>query len=136
MSMRVEGYAPVPGTPGTIPIYSWWNSVINDNYALTAGPNAPASNYQAPVFNSGALFATQVAGTTPCSTWWSVARNDWLTVCTAAGTAYAQQNGYALGNATIGYAYTNAPFTGAGFTNGVTAPTMAQWMRALDLLIL
>ncbi len=126
----------MPGTAGTLPIASWWNSVINDNYALTAGPNPPASNYQAPIFNSGALFATQVAGTVPCSTWWSGARDDWLTVCSAAGTKYAQQNGYTLGNATIGYAYTSAPFASNGATSGVTAPTMAQWARALDLVLL
>jgi hypothetical protein len=45
VALRVEGYLPVSGGVGTIPIYSWWNPIILDNYALTNGPNPPTGDY-------------------------------------------------------------------------------------------
>ncbi len=102
VSLRIEGYVPADNTPGTVPISAWWNPSISDNYALTNSAAALA-NYQHADFADGSLFTSQQAGTTNCSTWWSQPRQDWLTVCSAAGVSYAQRYGYTLGNATIGW---------------------------------
>lgn len=135
---RIEGYIPEDGAASTVPIQSWWNPIILDNYALTNSLVSP-SGYSKAVFSDGSLFASQQPGTTNCSSWFSSARMDWLTVCSAQGVQYAQRNGYTLGNATIGWAYIDAPLMKKRATakarDNTTPPTLAQWSRALDLII-
>jgi alpha-glucosidase (family GH31 glycosyl hydrolase) len=128
--VRIEGYLPSPSTEGTIPLNDFWNNNYGDNYASTSSQTP--SGYVTANFQDGAVFASPMAGTVALQTWWSAARKDWLTVASPAGVQYAQQNGYVLGNGTIGYAYTNSPPPVE--ESSTTAPTMAQWARAYALV--
>ena len=136
---RIEGYVPTAGTPGTVLLFDYWNSKIDDNLA-TVEANAP-SGYQAAIFTNGAVFSQSATGLVPLQLFWSDSRMDSLTVASVAGVAYAKANGYVLQNATLGYVYENSPLNGGEFESderltSVTPPTTAQWNRALALLSL
>ncbi len=127
--LRIEGYLPSGSSQGTIALSDYWNSNFEDNLASTS--SAP-SGYSPAVFGDGAVFAptSQIAGTVALQTWWSEARKDWLTVASAAGVQYAKDNGYMLGNATIGFVFQRMPLV----LDSVTPPTTDQWARSYALL--
>ncbi len=127
--VRIEGYIPSSSTSGTVNLIDYWNSNINDNFATT-NTTTPAG-YARSIFADGVVFASQQAGTVPLQTWWSAGRRDWLTVASQAGIKYANNHGYVLGNANVGYVFNSQPLN---VQDSVTTPTMAQWSRAMDLL--
>ena len=97
-----------------------------------------ASGYQSAIFTDGVVFSSAGAGLVPLQAWWSQERNDWLTVASPEGVAYAKANNYTLDNATLGYVYATSPdgVNVAQGTEAVTPPTMSQWNRATSLLLL
>lgn len=103
--LRIEGYQPKAGTPGTIPLNDFWNPTATDNYATT-GTSAP-SGYEPAAFGDGLVFASQQPGTVPLKLYYN--GHDMLTVASPQGIDYANQNKYKLLNSTLGYVYSNPP---------------------------
>lgn len=129
--VRIEGFRPSSSAPGTVRLFDYWNGNIMDNYATT-NSSVPAG-YTKAIFADGVVFAQrQPSGTVPLQTWWSAGRRDWLTVASEAGIAYANQNGYVLGNQQVGFVFNSQPLN---VMDAVTTPTMAQWTRAYSLLV-
>uniref|UniRef100_A0A6B2KX16 DUF5110 domain-containing protein n=1 Tax=Arcella intermedia TaxID=1963864 RepID=A0A6B2KX16_9EUKA len=124
--LRIEGYQPKSGTPGTIPLNDYWNPSITDNYATTQ-TSTPAG-YSPASFNNGIVFKDSVANTVPLSLYWSSQRQDMLTVASAEGIQYAKTNNYTLVTAVLGYVYSSPP-TPNGFTL-----VYNRWAYSLQLL--
>jgi hypothetical protein len=127
--VRIEGFVPSSASPGTVPLFDYWNANIMDNFATTN--SSTPSGYSSAIFSNGVVFAARQAGTVPLQTWWSASRRDWLTVASDAGVKYAQSHGYVLGSPSVGFVFNSQPLN---IQDSVTTPTLAQWSRAIDLL--
>jgi hypothetical protein len=76
--VRIEGFAPSSASSGTVALVDDWNSNINDNLATT-NTSLP-TGYSRAIFPDGSVFSgAGTSGTVPLQTWWSAARQDWLT---------------------------------------------------------
>ena len=109
-TMWIEGYQPLPGTPGAIPLNDYWSVTLQDNWTTTSS-TAP-SGYTPAIFSDGYVLATQQPGTVPLQLYYSAANADHMTVASQQGIQYAQANGYQLVTAVLGYVYSSPPSTG------------------------
>jgi hypothetical protein len=127
--LRIEGYQPRQGTPGTIPLNDYWYPTIQDNYA-TSLVNPPA-DYSPAAFKNGIIFDLQhnLPGTQAVSIWWNQQRQDMLTTASLKGTQYARTNNYTLINSTIGYVYIESDQVDQSW-----AVPLSRWAYSIELL--
>jgi len=128
--LRIEGYQPKAGTPGTVSLNDYWNQNINDNYATTQ--SVTPSGYSPAVFSDGLVYATAQPGTVPLTLWWSEQRQDMLTVASAEGLTYAKEYGYKQVNANLGYVLTSPPSDVE--EDRLNAVNLARWGYSMELL--
>jgi len=128
--IRIEGYQPKAGTPGTVSLNDFWNQNINDNYATTQ--SSTPNGYTLAAFSDGVVYATAQPGTVPLTLWWNDQRQDMLTVATADGLAYAKQYGYKQVNATLGHVLTSPPANVE--EDPLYAANLARWGYSIELL--
>eukprot|EP01125_Pyxidicula_operculata_P005865 TRINITY_DN2050_c0_g6_i2.p1 TRINITY_DN2050_c0_g6~~TRINITY_DN2050_c0_g6_i2.p1 ORF type:complete len:1034 (+),score=272.65 TRINITY_DN2050_c0_g6_i2:380-3481(+) len=125
--VRIEGYQPPAGTPGTVRLNDFWNDDYQDNWATTQ--SSTPSGYTPAIFGDGLVFSSKVEGTSPLILYWNEDRKDMLTVASLDGIHYAKSNGYVVVNKTLGYVYTQPPTTQASAVN------YDRWNYAWNLLL-
>jgi hypothetical protein len=100
--VRTEAYILPAKAAGTTPLYTFWHSGRQDNYACTSAAAVPtggcevagAAGYTG-VRVEGYVFTTKVAGTTPLYTFWHSGRGDNFTCTdTALGGGCSTAVGY------------------------------------------
>jgi len=123
--MRVEGYQPNSTQKNAIPLYLYWNSTTDDNWATPATPTPPG--YQVSSLSGGWCLSYPETGTVPLQLWYNAGADDHLTLATAAGVAWAQVYGYSLLNSTLCYVYPANP------TNPSTT-TASRWEYSMSLM--
>ena len=124
----IEGYQPLPSEPGAVPLYDYWNVNTNHNWATTSFDLPPG--YAPAVFSNGVVLSIQKAGTVPLQLWYNDDLGDHITVASQQGISYAQNNGYTLVTAVLGYVYTSPPAI-AGDGSTPIPPARAAYSLAL-----
>jgi hypothetical protein len=127
--LRIEGYQPKAGSPDTVPLHYFWNAAISDIYATTK-IDTP-QGYSPAGLGDGIVYKTQQPNSVPLQLYWSAKRRDMLTVASAAGIQYANQNGYKLLNSTLGYVLSKSPEE-QDFKNYYV--TYTRWAYSMELL--
>ncbi|EDQ92185.1 uncharacterized protein MONBRDRAFT_5942 [Monosiga brevicollis MX1] len=138
--LRIEGYLPENGIPGTIPLYLYWNQREDskkDNLVTTN--STPPAGYTTSGYDNGQVFSAQLDGTIPLQLWYNAHTNDHATVASDAGIAWVKGNNYALVDGAMGYIYKDNqnPDAGSGLlrahlANPVTLdPTRQAYVQSL-----